>query len=65
MAIPDTKPVADIVATAVLLLLHVAPVVALLSNEVDPRHNEVAPVITAGLAFTVTAAIELQPVAVV
>jgi hypothetical protein len=39
---------------AVLLLLHIPPVVALLKEVVAPTHTEVAPTIADGTALTVT-----------
>jgi hypothetical protein len=50
-----------IVATAVLLLLHVPPVVVLASVVELPTQAPVTPVIEAGNALTVTEAVTLQP----
>lgn len=59
---PDTTPVpAPIVATEVALLLHVPPVLVLLSVVVAVAHTCVAPVIAAGVAFTVASAVRIQP----
>ena len=52
--IPDEDP---IVATDVLLLLQVPPVVLLLKVEFPPVHNEVVPVIAEGKGLTVTPAV--------
>ena len=60
VAVPSTRPVTSpivfTVATEVLLLLQVPPVVALLNNEVVFRQIEVVPDMgsTVGRAFTVT-----------
>lgn len=61
-AMPETMPVvAPIVAVPVLLLLHVPPVVALLSVVMAvPMHTTVLPVIAAGLAPTVTTVLIVQ-----
>lgn len=53
-ATPDTTPELFIVATEVLLLLHVPPVVASLSEVVDPTQTLVVPSIAPGSGFTVT-----------
>ena len=64
--IPLTIPVdAPIVATAVLLLLHVPPATVLLSVILDPTHTADVPVIAAGIAYTVTVAYATQPAAMV
>ncbi len=57
--IPVTTPVADIVATAGLLLLHTPPALALASAVVVPTHIVGVPVIadTAADAFTVAVAV--------
>lgn len=61
--VPYTTPVADpIVAIAGALLLHVTPDVASLSVVFCPIHKDVAPVIGAGIAFTVTILVAMQPV---
>lgn len=65
VALPAATPVAipvdePTVATAVLLLLHVPPVVALFSVVVAPTHAESVPVIVPavdGAAFTVAIAV--------
>jgi hypothetical protein len=44
-----------------LLLLHVPPVVAVLNVVTAPWHNELAPVMAAGIALTVTTAVAVQP----
>ena len=63
-AIPLTVPVLDIVATAVLALVHVPPVIASLRVVVDPIYVVAKPVIGpgAGSGFTVTAYVAVQPV---
>jgi len=67
VAAPVTVPVEPTVATTVLLLLHVPPVVVLLSDVVAPWHTLIVPVIAAtvgnGLAvtFAVTAAVQPKP----
>ena len=48
-------------ATAVLLLSHVPPVVVLASVDVDPSQALNVPVIAAGLAFTVYVEVVLHP----
>ncbi len=53
---------ATVVATVVLLLLHVPPPVASLSTEDRPVHALSVPVIAAGCAFTVRLVIATQPV---
>jgi hypothetical protein len=47
------------------LLDHVPPVVASITSAVEPKHTEEAPVIAAGLAFTVTTTVLVQPDVVV
>ena len=60
---PVTIPVvAPTVAVAVLLLLHVPPVVGSLSVVVAPMHTTAVPVIAAGSGFTVTVAVFVHPV---
>ena len=55
---PDTIPVpAPIVATAVLLLLQVPPVLVVLRVVVCPTHALVLPVMAAGSGFTVATAV--------
>jgi hypothetical protein len=58
-----TSPVPEpIVAIEVLPLLHVPPLVALVSVVVDPAHIANDPPITAGIGNTVTTLVEEQPV---
>jgi hypothetical protein len=64
-AIPPTTPEASTVATAGKLLLHVPPVVALLSVVVSPSHTCSTPVVVAGSGFTVTVVVIRQPVGIV
>jgi hypothetical protein len=71
LAVPAATPViapegASAVATAVLLLVHVPPDVALASVEMPAAHNVVVPVIAAGSGFTVSATplVVEQPLAV-
>lgn len=59
---PVTMPVELIDAIAVLLLLHVPPLVALVSVVVLPTQVLAVPAIVAGVAFTVTINVERQPV---
>lgn len=59
---PDIVPlVTPMVATAVLLLLHVPPGELLLIVIDDPAQTPVAPVITADAGFTVTIVVTVQP----
>jgi len=58
---PDTTPPEDTVAPAGLPLLHVAPGVAELRVVVVLWHMLREPVITAGSAFIVSMAVEIQP----
>jgi len=58
---PVTTPAPLIVATEVGVLLHTPPVVASLSVIVVPLHNDVAPMMPAAPAFTVTVAVTVQP----
>lgn len=53
VTIPADKPVEPTVATPVLLLAHVPPVIALPKVMVAPGHTCVAPVIAPGEVFTV------------
>lgn len=55
---PDDEP---IVATEVLLLVHVPPLVALVSVVVDPVHNTEGPVMPAGLVMTLIVIWLVQP----
>lgn len=57
-AIPDAEP---IVATKVLPLVQVPPVVALVSVVVAPTHTVKVPVGAGGLALTVTTVEAMQP----
>ena len=50
-----------IVATPVLLLAHVPPLVVDERVLVDPTHKEAVPVIAAGIAFTVIDVVLAQP----
>jgi hypothetical protein len=50
------------VATDGVLLLHVPPVVVLLTVVVSPAHTCSVPVMAAGSGFTVTVAVRIQPV---
>ncbi len=59
---PVTTPVAGLTDALPLLLLHMPPIVALLSAVVAPIQILVTPVITAGDVFTVSVAVLLQPV---
>ena len=66
MAEPPVIPVripvvAPMVPTAVLLLLHVPPVVASPRVVVLPAHIVVVPVIPPGVGFTVMTVVVLQP----
>jgi hypothetical protein len=54
-------PDVPIVATPVLLLVHVPPLVVDDRVLVAPAHNEVIPVIVAGSAFTVIDVVLTQP----
>jgi hypothetical protein len=56
-----TRPVPDIVATEVLLLLQVPPVVVDVSRLVPPLHSVVVPLIAAGNPLTVTNVVVKQP----
>ena len=60
--IPVTTPALSIVATALLELLHVPPLVALDNVVVDPSHTDVVPVIDprTGRAFTVTVVVTVE-----
>ena len=60
-ATPDTMPDVPMVATPVLLLAHVPPLVVDDKVVVEPAHTEVVPVITAGSALTVYTAVPTQP----
>ena len=60
VAIPDVP----IVATPILLLAHVPPLVVEDRVVVDPAHKEVVPVIAAGIALTVIEVVLAQPATV-
>ena len=57
-----TPPADDIVATAVLELAHVPPVNVSLKDVVSPKHAFIAPAMTDGNGFTVTACVLVQPI---
>jgi hypothetical protein len=57
--------VASIVPNVILLLLHMPPAVASLSETILFIHTNVPPVITAGAAITVTITFALHPPATV
>jgi hypothetical protein len=60
--IPSTSPVIElIVATELLLVLHVPPVVALVSTVVCPLHKFNAPALAASVPLTVTVRVAKQP----
>lgn len=60
---PVTMPVVEpMVATPVLPLVHMPPPVASVTVVVAPMHALNVPPIAAGLAFTVTTVVALQPV---
>ena len=62
---PQTMPVVlPAVATAVLLLAHVPPVVALVRVTQLPTHIVNVPVMAAGMGLTVMVVVVKQPVAV-
>jgi hypothetical protein len=69
LAVPPLTPlttqldeVADpTIANAVLLLLQVPPIVASCNVTALPAHNTEGPVILAGVAFTVTGILTVQP----
>ena len=59
---PETTPEAEpIVATAVLLLLQVPPVVSSAREAVAPTHTVELPVIADGTGLTVNAMVAIQP----
>ena len=67
LVVPAVTPVTTpelktIVAVAVLLLLHVPPVVAFENTAVEPIQTVPGPVLVAGAAFIVTTALRIQPV---
>jgi hypothetical protein len=57
-----TTPVPEIKATLASLLLHIPPTLASNNVVVRPVHTVVVPVITAGVGFTVTTCVLVQPV---
>jgi hypothetical protein len=60
---PETIPEEDpIVATDVLLLIHVPLGVTSVSATVEPKHTPVGPPIAAGSGFTVTTAVAIHVV---
>ena len=66
LVVPVTRPlttpvVPSIVATVVLLLLQLPPVVALASVALAPTQVPDGPVIAAGVGLTVTTAVRRQP----
>lgn len=66
LVVPVTRPlttpvVPSMVATVVLLLLHVPPAVVSVSVVVPPTHTPDAPVIAPGVGLTVTTAVRRQP----
>jgi hypothetical protein len=63
--VPHTKPLVPIVATAVLLLVHVPPVAVSDSVVQLPKHTWVLPVMIDGAVFTVTTVVAVQPAVVV
>ena len=58
---PVTIPVEPTIAIPVALLAHVPPPVAEDNVVVAPAHTDVEPVITAGVANTVTTVVRRQP----
>ena len=58
---PFTIPVVPIVATDILLLLHVPPAVASVSVMVWPAQTTVGPAMGNGVGFTATTVVALQP----
>ena len=59
VTIPDVEPM---VATPVLLLVHVPPEVASVNVVVKPTHTFVVPPIAAGFGLTVKLVTAIQPV---
>ena len=57
----DTSPTDEIVATPVLLLVHMPPVDVLVTVDVEPAQAKGEPPIAAGKAYTVTTALRVQP----
>lgn len=67
VVVPATSPVArpdelPIMPLVVLVLLHVPPVVVLVSVVFEPTHTEPAPVMAAGNGLQVTVNVLKQPV---
>jgi hypothetical protein len=62
---PVTTPPDDTVATPVLLLLHVPPVVASLNVVVEPIHSVAVPVIADTGAVILTMVVAVHPAALV
>lgn len=58
---PVTTPVAFTVATAILLLVQLTPVLVVLNVVVRPTHSDGLPLIAAGNALTVTVVVLIQP----
>ncbi len=61
---PHMVPEVPMVATAVLLLLHAPPAVALASVTQEPTQTSDGPVMAAGSEFTVTVVVAKQPVGI-
>jgi hypothetical protein len=59
---PVITPVPLTVAIASSLLVQLPPAVALANIVVEPSHTAVPPVMFAGSAFTITVAVDIQPV---
>jgi hypothetical protein len=59
---PVITPVPLTVAIASSLLVQLPPDVALANIVADPSHTDVPPVMFAGSAFTITVAVDIQPV---
>ena len=62
VAVPVTRPVVEINATPILLLLHVPSGVTSLNDVVNPWQTDKVPNIAPGSGFTVTTAVVKQPV---
>jgi hypothetical protein len=59
---PPNKPVPKpMVPIAVVLLVHVPPVIGCVSGVVSPSHTELAPTIADGAGVTVTTLVDVQP----
>ena len=63
--IPVTIPEEPIMATAVLLLVHIPPPAVLPNIVVAPAHTCSVPLITEGAKFTIIVVVAVQPAAVV